>query len=102
MTEKTIKPEKRSALDLDGDGKITAEETDIFDKHQRNVTMRNQSYIALFAMAVYPIVCMIAPLSEEKLQTMSSISDLYFLSLGAVIAAAYGSDTITRIRGTRK
>tara|TARA_Y100000992_G_scaffold288036_1_gene241397 strand:- start:478 stop:777 length:300 start_codon:yes stop_codon:yes gene_type:complete len=98
----TKKMETRSDLDLDGDGKITAEETEIFDKHQRNVTMRNQSYIALAAMAVYPIICMVAPLSEEKLRTMSSISDLYFLSLGAVIAAAYGSDTITRIRGTKR
>jgi hypothetical protein len=83
-------------LDLDHDGVVTAEEVAVATEIYKSDTMRKQSWLALAAMVSYPLLCAAAPLSPEKLQTLASLSDLFFLSMAGIVGATYGAEVMKR------
>ena len=87
-------------LDIDGDGKITQEEAQLASKLEKDSTMLSQSWLAITAMCIYPFLALL-PLDADRLQTIGSISDLFYISMAGVIAAAYGSQVVLKRNGNK-
>jgi hypothetical protein len=91
-----MNPQIDTDLDLDKDGIVTAEEVAISTEIYKSDTMRKQSWVALSAMVAYPILCAFGPLSADRLDTLASLSDLFFLSMAGIIGACYGAEVMKR------
>lgn len=89
-------PQIDKELDLDHDGIVTADEVAVATEIYKSETMRNQSWLALGSMCAFPVLCALAPLSPEKLQTLASLSDLFFLSMAGIVGATYGAEIMKR------
>jgi len=87
-------------LDLDGDGKVTAEEAQLASKLEKDSTMLSQSWLALIAMCLYPFLSLL-PIDANRLQTIASISDLFYIAMAGVIGAAYGSQVVMKRNGAK-
>ena len=86
--------------DFDGDGQVTQEEALLSAKLEKDDTMRQQSWVALIAMVVYPLLAF-APVSAERLSTIGSISDMFYIAMTGVIGAAYGSQVVLKRNGAK-
>ena len=89
-------PQIDEELDLDHDGIVTADEVAVATEIYKSDTMRKQSWLALGSMCAFPVLCALAPLSSEKLQTLASLSDLFFLSMAGIVGATYGAEIMKR------
>tara|TARA_R110000823_G_scaffold234503_1_gene360737 strand:+ start:897 stop:1181 length:285 start_codon:yes stop_codon:yes gene_type:complete len=89
-------PQIDKDLDLDHDGIVTAEEVSVATEIYKSDTMRKQSWVALSAMVAYPILCAFGPLSGDRLETLASLSDLFFLSMAGIVGATYGAEIMKR------
>jgi len=87
--------------DFDGDGRVTEDEALLSAKLERDDSMRQQSWVALIAMVVYPLLAF-APVSAERLSTIGSISDMFYIAMTGVIGAAYGSQVVMKKNGNGK
>ena len=81
--------------DFDGDGRVSQEEALLSSKLEKDDTMRQQSWVALIAMVVYPLLSF-APVATERLSTIGSISDMFYIAMAGVIGAAYGSQVVMK------
>ena len=91
-----MSPEIDQAIDLDQDGIVTADEVAVATQIYKSDTMRKQSWVALGAMVSYPLLCAFMPLSAERLDTLASLSDLFFLSMAGIVGATYGAAIMQR------
>tara|TARA_B100000073_G_scaffold89483_1_gene70396 strand:+ start:162 stop:443 length:282 start_codon:yes stop_codon:yes gene_type:complete len=89
-------PQIDEELDLDHDGIVTADEVAVATEIYKSDTMRKQSYIAITAMVAFPVLCAFAPLSDARLETLASLSDLFFLSMAGIVGATYGAEIMKR------
>ena len=94
-----MSPEIDKAIDLDHDGIVTADEVAVATEIYKSDTMRKQSWVALGAMVAYPLLCAFVPLSTERLETLASLSDLFFLSMAGIVGATYGAEIMKRRTG---
>ena len=94
-----MNPQIDKDLDLDRDGVVTAEEVAISTEIYKSDTMRKQSWVALGAMVGYPLLCAFVPLSTARLDTLASLSDLFFLSMAGIVGATYGAEIMKRRTG---
>jgi hypothetical protein len=81
-------------MDLNGDGKVDGEELDI-----HKTKLRTQKRIALIALTVLCVlgiyIAMFAPI--DRIAQIGSTLDLFFITLGGVIATFMGAEAyITR------
>tara|TARA_Y100000996_G_scaffold311981_1_gene248283 strand:+ start:62 stop:340 length:279 start_codon:yes stop_codon:yes gene_type:complete len=86
--------------DFDGDGRVSEQEALLSSKLEKDDTMREQSWVALIAMVVYPLLAF-APVSVERLSTISSISDMFYIAMTGVIGAGYGSQVVMKKNGIK-
>ena len=80
---------------FDGDGRVSEQEALLSSKLEKDDTMRQQSWVALIAMVVYPLLSF-APVATERLSTIGSISDMFYIAMAGVIGAAYGSQVVMK------
>ena len=86
--------------DFDGDGRVSEQEALLSSKLEKDDTMRQQSWVALIAMVVYPLLSF-APVATERLSTIGSISDMFYIAMAGVIGAAYGSQVVMMKNGIK-
>ena len=84
--------------DFDGDGQVSQEEALLSAKLEKDDTMLSQSWLALIAMCLYPFLSLL-PIDANRLQTIASISDLFYIAMAGVIGAAYGSQVVMKRNG---
>lgn len=82
-------------IDLDGDGKIEEYELDMFRK--RLATQRKMAIISLVAM-IGTGSWIAFGMDAERLTAMGSLLDLYFITLGGVVAAYMGAEAFASTR----
>ena len=86
--------------DFDGDGQVSQEEALLSAKLEKDATMLSQSWLALIAMCLYPFLSLL-PIDANRLQTIASISDLFYIAMAGVIGAAYGSQVVMKRNGAK-
>ena len=86
--------------DFDGDGQVSQEEALLSAKLEKDDTMLSQSWLALIAMCLYPFLSLL-PIDANRLQTIASISDLFYIAMAGVIGAAYGSQVVMKRNGAK-
>ena len=82
-------------IDLDGDGKIEEYELNMFRK--RLSTQRKMAIISLVAM-IGTGSWIAFGMDAERLTAMGSLLDLYFITLGGVVAAYMGAEAFASTR----
>lgn len=78
-----------SQLDLDGDGKVEREERTIFER--KNKTQQRLALAAMFALIVSGL-WLVFFASPEKINSVGTVLDFYWITLGGVIATYMGSE----------
>ena len=86
--------------DFDGDGQVSQEEALLSAKLEKDDTMLSQSWLALIAMCLYPFLSLL-PIDANRLQTIASISDLFYIAMAGVIGAGYGSQVVMKRNGAK-
>lgn len=84
-TQNSTNPDE--IIDLDGDGMISKNEQDIYEKKAKN--RRGMAWISLIAMVVSGISLMFL-VPESRLQKLNAMLDLYWISLGGIVGAYVG------------
>lgn len=81
--------EMSEIVDLDGDGKVEEYEIGMFKK--RMATQRRMAIVSLIAM-IGTGTWIAFGMDAERLESMGSLLDLYFITLGGVVAAYMGAE----------
>jgi hypothetical protein len=90
---------KYDKYDVDNDGVVTDEElakseliTKIENEDKKQDAQRNMAWLALVGMITYPIVTVITDALGLNASLLSSMADLYFISVAGIVAAFYGKE----------
>jgi len=91
--------------DSDGDGVITNEEIELYERKVRfenedkkEDAQRNMAWFALFGMLLYPfaVVLAVALGLSEAANVLGSMASVYFVSVAAIVAAFYGGQAYSK------
>jgi hypothetical protein len=97
-----------AAADTDGDGVITEEEIELYERKVRfenedkkEDAQRNMAWFALFGMLLYPfaVVLAVALRLSEAANILGSMASVYFVSVAAIVAAFYGGQAYSKSKG---
>ncbi len=99
MAPKRLEPQSRfAAADLDQDGEVTDEE---LSRHQELVQLelaeekadsqRKMAWVAMISMCVFALLPLLPFVPEERLSTLSALSDMLFLSQASIIGLYFGA-----------
>jgi len=97
-----------AAADTDGDGVITEEEIELYERKVRfenedkkEDAQRNMAWFALFGMLLYPfaVVLAVALSLSEAANILGSMASVYFVSVAAIVAAFYGGQAYSKSKG---
>ena len=105
MAETTIDAEAAAAIDVNGDGHISAEEMAMHlefkrkaleDKDAQRDAMRKMTWFALFGMLLYPFAIVLTSFLglDEAAGIVGDIAPTYFIAISALVAAFFGADAI--------
>ena len=100
--EETTKSTTHHPADTNGDGKVSAEEHDMYLEFKRKEledldamrdAQRSMTWFALFGMLLYPFAVVVADLTglETASKILGDMAPTYFVSVAAVVAAFFGS-----------
>ena len=100
----TMDAEAAKSMDANGDGHISAEEAamDLEFKRKRledadamRDAQRSMAWFALFGMLLYPFAVVLANLIglEQAAKILGDMAATYFVSVAAIVAAFYGSQS---------
>lgn len=88
----------KEQLDINGDGKIQKNELKMYNR--KMITQRNMAIASLIAIILAGgYLLAVAP--ETRLEAMGSLLDLYWITLGGVIATYMGTETYSYINRPR-
>ena len=103
---KTIDIEAKWAeADTDGDGVITEEEIELYERKVRfenedkkEDAQRNMAWFALFGMLLYPFAVLLSNLLglSTAANILGDMAPTYFVSVAAIVAAFYGKEAYTK------
>tara|TARA_Y100000389_G_scaffold68017_1_gene64421 strand:+ start:186 stop:632 length:447 start_codon:yes stop_codon:yes gene_type:complete len=93
--------------DLNGDGKVDAEERQMELEFRRKAledqdamrdAQRNMTWFALFGLLLYPFAVVGASLAglEEAQKTLGSMAPTYFVAVAGIVAAFFGAQAYTK------
>ena len=99
MSGKRLEPQSRfAAAALDKDGEVTDEE---LSRHQELVQLelqeekadsqRKMAWVAISSMVVYALLPLFPFVPEARLSTISSLSDMLFLSQASIVGLYFGA-----------
>lgn len=77
----------KDELDINGDGKISDRELEIYEQRAKN--RRRMAWVSLIAMIVTAF-CLMFFVSDERLNKLDGLLELYWLGLGGVVATYVG------------
>lgn len=100
--EEPTKSTTHHPADTNGDGKVSAEEHDMYLEFKRKEledldamrdAQRSMTWFALFGMLLYPFAVVVADLTglETASKILGDMAPTYFVSVAAVVAAFFGS-----------
>ena len=103
MGEEEIKKAGFHPADVNGDGKVTPDEKEMYlefkrkeleDADARRDAMRQMTWFALLGMLFYPAGILITSLlGQEKAATLiADIAPTYFVAISALVAAYFGAN----------
>lgn len=78
-------------MDIDGDGKITASELNIYEQKLNN--QERMAWVALAAIVLTGGYLMLFATDARLEAASKGVLDMYFLILGTVVAAYMGAST---------
>jgi len=85
-------------FDTDGDGTITDEEIargkemlELELREEKSDAQRKMAWVAMVSMCVYAVLPLMPFVSEARLATLASLSDMLFLSQASVIGMFFGA-----------
>jgi len=93
--------------DLNGDGKVDAEEKamelefrrkSLEDQDAMRDAQRNMTWFALFGLLLYPFAVVGASLAglDEAQKTLGSMAPTYFVAVAGIVAAFFGAQAYTK------
>ena len=98
---------KIAQADLNGDGHISDEETDMYlefkrkeleDQDAQRDAMRKMTWFALFGMLLYPFAILITSMLGYSSASglIADIAPTYFVSISVLVAAFFGADAVKK------
>lgn len=81
---------REETIDLNNDGEISKMEEEAYERKAKN--RRAMAWVALIAIIISGFALMFF-ISEARLSKLSSILDLYWVSLGGIVGAYVGIST---------
>ena len=91
--------------DADGDGIVTQEEIDLYERKVRfenedkkEDAQRNMAWFALFGMLLYPFAVLLSNLLGLSVaaNVLGDMAPTYFVSVAAIVAAFYGKEAYVK------
>lgn len=77
----------RDEADITGDGLVTEKELEIYEQRAKN--RRRMAWVSLIAM-IATAFCLMFLVSDDKLNKLDGLLELYWLGLGGVVATYVG------------
>lgn len=105
MTKELEANSSWTSADLDGDGIVTQEEIDLYERKVRfenedkkEDAQRNMAWFALFGMLLYPFAVLLSNVlaMETAANVLGDMAPTYFVSVAAIVAAFYGKEAYTK------
>ena len=104
MAEEDIKQKEFHPADTNGDGIVTDEEHKMYlefkrkkleDEDAMRDAQRNMAWFALFGMLLYPFAVVLANLIglDQASKILGDMAATYFVSVAAIVAAFFGSQS---------
>jgi hypothetical protein len=81
-------------FDINNDGKITMEELEmkkVMVEIQKEKSQRKMAWSAIGFMIAYALLPILPFISDERLSTISSMSDMLFLSMASIVGLFFGA-----------
>tara|TARA_Y100000310_G_C20704127_1_gene833299 strand:+ start:26329 stop:26637 length:309 start_codon:yes stop_codon:yes gene_type:complete len=100
--------EEKSEYDLDKDGYVRTNEVDMIKEikelemaERKQSSQRRMAIVALASMILFTILCLTPIISDERLEMLSGISDLFYIAMAGVVGTYMGmSAYMDRGRGS--
>jgi len=83
----------RDEADITGDGIVSEKEIEIYEK--RAINRRRMAWVSLTAMIISAFALMFF-VSDERLDRLDGLLELYWIGLGSVVAAYVGVSAWTK------
>ena len=85
-------------FDLDGDGVVTDEELDRSQtmlelelREEKAESQKFMAWVAVISMIAYALLPVMPFISEDRLSTIASLSDMLFLSQASIVGLYFGA-----------
>ena len=85
-------------FDVDGDGKITAEEIAMKERmlevelrEEKAESQKLMAWVAVISMMIYALLPLMPFVSESRLSTIAALSDMLFLSQASIVGLYFGA-----------
>ena len=85
-------------FDLDGDGVVTDEELDRSQtmlelelREEKAESQKLMAWVAVISMIAYALLPVMPFISEDRLSTIASLSDMLFLSQASIVGLYFGA-----------
>ena len=85
-------------FDIDGDGKITAEEIAMKERmlevelrEEKAESQKLMAWVAVISMMIYALLPLMPFVSESRLDTIAALSDMLFLSQASIVGLYFGA-----------
>ena len=97
MAKKLQEDSMLNPYDLDGDGCVSDDEVnkskeirEFEDQSRKHLAQLRLARYSLIAIAIYTLVLFMPFVSDERIELLTSISDLFYISLCSVVGAYMG------------
>ena len=89
---------KYNMFDVNNDGIVTGGEMEktetmikMENEDQKQDAQRRMAWVAMFAMIGYPLLLLIPLIPDNRITTLASISDMFYIALSGVVAVFFGT-----------